>query len=136
MNESDWDRRARREREWLESLGPVDSVAYYGGSWSKPHIVPVARVTSTQIVLGNGTRFWRKNGRSVGGSGSYSRPSITELTDDLRRDIWRNHVANELANVQWEKLSDGTLAEALKAVRNDEAQSGTTEPRAAEPSNP
>ena len=63
----------------LAGLARGDEVAYYryGSGWSGTHVVwsTVARLTGTWVVLSDGKKFRRTNGREVGAAYGY------QLTD-------------------------------------------------------
>ena len=58
---------------WIHNLAEGDKAAYLTGDhWTtNVMIVPVLRLTTTQIILENGGRYYRADGRSVGGARIY-----------------------------------------------------------------
>lgn len=59
--------------KWVHNLAVGDKVAYLTGDhWTtNVAIVPVLRLTTTQIILENGGRYYRADGRVVGGASIY-----------------------------------------------------------------
>ncbi|MBV7502066.1 hypothetical protein [Achromobacter sp. ACM05] len=69
------------DREWLQSLTDGSEVLVTG-TWVKPRIATVDRVTKTQIIVG-GSRY-SKETRQLIGADRWSRAQIQQVSDGFR----------------------------------------------------
>jgi len=58
------------DNEWLLHLKPGDEVIYTHG-WNGEAVGKVTRLTDTQIVFNDGSKWRKQNGYKVGGGSSY-----------------------------------------------------------------
>lgn len=83
------------DKEWLELLRPGHTVAVKGfGSYQKPYLVKIDKVTPTQIVAGS-SRYRRKDGNQIG-AGTYDRKHLLKTTPEMLDEIERNTLAREV----------------------------------------
>ena len=78
------------EREQLQQIQAGNEIArQMGGSLYSPvwQVVSVERVTAKQIVLTTGDRYWKKSGKEVGGSDTWSNTEIFPLTDRVQAKV-------------------------------------------------
>jgi len=88
---------------WLDELKPGDEVACGGGLYGM-HIRQVEKITKLHVILcGNGGRYRRKNGSSVG-SDPWSRDYIQKPTPELRRKIRIDVLSTRLRRTNWDNL--------------------------------
>ncbi len=112
-------------KAWLDSLQPGDTWTYvYTSGYSSRRdvaTVTVKKLTKTQIVLLNGTRYRRSDGGKVGGS-SYdklhgpSRPEELQKAADEREHRW---LAAQLDGVKWKNIVKEKLEAVLKIIKED-----------------
>lgn len=102
--------------DWIASLAPGDEVAIFEGGWPEPYrLAKVARLTSTQVIVDDrGRRFRRTGGVEV--AKSYS-PSIGPATDEIRARIKAadNRSRFKLLVYREEQLTDEHIAAMLSA---------------------
>ena len=110
-------------KEWLESLKPGDAVAFYG-PYDNISIRTIERLTKNQLVLDNGVKFWLSNGYMVGGN-AWNNSVISELTKEFKKRIRIKNIRQNMARVEFEKLSI-TKQERILAIVN-EAENGQAE---------
>jgi len=112
-------------KAWLDSLQPGDTwtYAYTRGYSSQRGVctVTVEKLTLTQIVLLDGTRYRRKDGGKVGGSyfdklHSPSRPEELQKAADEREHRW---LAAQLDGVKWKNIVKEKLEAVLKIIKED-----------------
>lgn len=83
-------------------------MAVYGRDYN--HILDISRLTSTQFVLSNGSRFSRKDGYQIGSSDNfYGRNYIGQITERILDDIKRNKLLSTIYMVNFESLSTNKL---------------------------
>jgi len=102
--------------EWLESLAPGDEVAIFEGGWREPYrLAKVARLTSTQVIVDDRGRRFRKVG-GVEVAKSYT-PRLGPVTDEIRAKIKAVHNRSrfKLLTYREEKLTDEQIAAMLSA---------------------
>jgi hypothetical protein len=105
------------DREWLASLKPGDK-AVVPGRWSGPgEIVTVERLTKTQFVMTNGSRFTRDSGRSIGSRDTWHTGWLRPVTPEFLERIEQKRLASWLEDIARKRdlLSIETLR-ALKAA--------------------
>ena len=87
--------REKEIQEWLNGLAVGEKVVALGGGWSASYeVLTIERMTETQFVMSNGTRFRRSSGYIVGDG--YRR--IEPITQAVRDKI-------EMAKLeQWVRL--------------------------------
>ena len=90
-------------KEWLESLKPGDMVALHG-SYDSVIIRVVDRLTKTQIILDNGSKFRRDSGWSIVHS-SCHRYFIDEVTDSVRLKIRTGNLQYKISRINFKSLS-------------------------------
>lgn len=89
----------------------------------------VIRTTRTQLIMDDGTRFWRKNGEEVGAAGSYHRYTIASAyitghwnlydtaetfeANQAREQARKDHLSNVRAIATYINDHDRSLAERL-----------------------
>lgn len=99
---------------WLQDLLVGDRVIVNGGGgWGAANkLTRVARLTKTQIIVTDGSRFKRRNGRAVGDAGrGYHAMLLEEATEERVRRI------KECAQVLRDKMAIREFAE--KVARTD-----------------
>ena len=120
----DW-KNAEGYKAWLDSLQPGDTWTYvYTTRYSSRRDVStltVEKLTKTQIVLQNGARYRRSDGRKVGGSYfdklyGPSRPEELQQVDDERE---HRRLAAQLDGVEWRRLPKDKLEAVLKVIKED-----------------
>jgi hypothetical protein len=80
-----------------------DEVAVHFG-YNSVRLDRVARLTKTQIVLTDGSRFNARTGREVG-DGSFYRAHLARPTDDDREKVARRRLMDAFNNIEPRKLS-------------------------------
>jgi hypothetical protein len=112
-------------KAWLDSLQPGDTWTYvYTSGYSSRRdvaTVTVEKLTKTQIVLLNGTRYRRSDGGEVGGSyydklHGPSRPEELQKAADEREHRW---LAAQLDGVEWRRIPKEKLEAVLKIIKED-----------------
>ncbi len=120
----DW-KNAEGYKAWLDSLQPGDTwtYVYTSGYFSRRDVttVTVKKLTKTQIVLLDGTRYRRSDGGKVGGSSfdklhSPSRPEELQKAADEREHRW---LAAQLDGVKWKNIVKEKLEAVLKIIKED-----------------
>ena len=110
---------------WLDSLQPGDTwtYAYTRGYSSQRGVctVTVEKLTKTQIVLLDGTRYRRKDGGKVGGSyfDKLYGPSRPEELQQVAEEREQRRLAAELKVVKWGNIAKEKLEAVLKIVGED-----------------
>lgn len=112
-------------KAWLDSLQPGDTLTYvYTSGYSSRRdvvTVTVKKLTKTQIVLLDGTRYRRSDGGKVGGSvydklHGPSRPEELQKAADEREHRW---LAAQLDGVEWRHIPKEKLEAVLKIIKED-----------------
>lgn len=112
-------------KAWLDSLQPGDTwtYVYTSGYFSRRDVatVTVKKLTKTQIVLLDGTRYRRSDGGKVGGSSfdklhSPSRPEELQQAADERE---HRRLAAQLDGVEWRRIPKEKLEAVLKIIKED-----------------
>lgn len=112
-------------KAWLDSLQPGDTwtYVYTSGYFSRRDVatVTVKKLTKTQIVLLDGTRYRRSDGGKVGGSSfdklhSPSRPEELQQAADERE---HRRLAAQLDGVKWKNIVKEKLEAVLKIIKED-----------------
>ena len=112
-------------KAWLDSLQPGDTwtYAYTRGYSSQRSVctVTVEKLTKTQIVLLDGTRYRRSDGGKVGGSYfdklyGPSRPEELQQVDDERE---HRRLVVKLDAVNWQRFPKEKLEAVLKIIKED-----------------
>ena len=112
-------------KAWLDSLQPGDTwtYAYTSGYSSQRSVctVTVEKLTKTQIVLLDGTRYRRSDGGKVGGSYfdklyGPSRPEELQQVDDERE---HRRLVVKLDAVNWQRFPKEKLEAVLKIIKED-----------------
>jgi hypothetical protein len=112
-------------KAWLDSLQPGDTWTYvYTSGYSSRRdvaTVTVKKLTKTQIVLLDGTRYRRSDGGKVGGSfydklHGPSRPEELQKAADEREHRW---LAAQLDGVKWKNIVKEKLEAVLKIIKED-----------------
>lgn len=86
---NDWAKERLETKEWLKNLKVGDEVAACSSAhgWSHCYnFFKVSRMTPTQIILGNTTKYRRKDGIRIGDD-SYTRNVLVRPTDELKAQI-------------------------------------------------
>lgn len=105
-----------QRKQWRMSLKVGDEVVLRRGYHDTGSIVPVERVTETQIVINEHVRFRREDGRRVGGSHErFYTLSIEQPTDEAKARIRHKSLCAAMDIVKWEALPLETL-EAIRAL--------------------
>lgn len=98
---------------WLESVKAGDVALLSGGSWGVVlELVRVERLTATQVVLANGERFRRSDGRAVRRSGFSTRRMIEPTPERIaqaQEEQRRNRALAKIRGVVWKDLGTDTL---------------------------
>ena len=100
--------------EFLKDLKEGDRVVVSGGYHY--HLEKIERLTKTQFVLTNGTRYRRKDGWRVGDHGGYSRAHLVEATEDRVNEIRQTNLAYKLGNVKWKEVPLDTMLAVLELL--------------------
>lgn len=109
----------------LRDLGPGDEVAIVR-HMTVPQIARIQRVTATQIVLANGSRWRRKDGDRVGDRDPWYRTRIEPATDAHRYAVERESLMGQIEHT-WRRhdvvrrLSLDTLRAISAALQADPA---------------
>jgi hypothetical protein len=98
---------------WLESLKPGDEVVCVSLFGYAMSILPVERVTATQIVVG-GDRYRRKDGEKTGAD-QWNRAYLRQPDDATRQRIRKSDLSNRLQRKAWGALPLETM-EAVAAL--------------------
>jgi hypothetical protein len=101
--------------EWLASVKAGDDVVVRRG-WGHGtySLVPVARVTDTQIVTtehGRERRYRRRDGALIGNTSKWERWALEPATEERRRSIALSEARSALKYADWERVSDETVLE-------------------------
>ena len=99
--------------EWLENVKPGDLAIVSGGGWGVSlEPVRVERLTATQIVLANGERYRKADGRAVQRSG-FSTRRIIEPTPErvaaAQDEQTRLRAIAKIRSTVWKDQSTETL---------------------------
>lgn len=95
--------------EWLAGLKVGDLVIVHISHFAGVGcLTAVRRLTATQIVIGDGARFRRRDGDEVG-PGGYYRRYLEEPTPERRAVIKHQQIVARLKQVRWKDLSLATL---------------------------
>lgn len=112
-------------KAWLDSLQPGDTwtYAYTRGYSSQRGVctVTVEKLTKTQIVLLDGTRYRRKDGGKVGGSyfDKLYGPSRPEELQQVAEEREQRRLAAELKVVKWGNIAKAKLEAVLEIIKED-----------------
>lgn len=98
---------------WLVSLKPQDDVVVYFDDDKQEYPRKVASVTTTQIVLDDGTKITRSSGY---GRSNY-RIHLVPASESERNHIM---LASEVSRIQWFNLTDNQLQAILNIVKGTE----------------
>jgi hypothetical protein len=94
---------------WIDSLKVGDEVAVRRGyGHASYELAVVQKVTATQIVLER-HRFYKHNGRQVGGSNSYDQFQIMQPTPEIRESVRRAKLLRMLDGRNWSLFSTDQL---------------------------
>ena len=110
-------------KAWLDSLQPGDTwtYAYTRGYSSQRGVctVTVEKLTKTQIVLLDGTRYRRSDGGKVGGSyvDKLYGPSRPEELQQVADEREHRRLAMELDGVNWLRFPKDKLEAVLKVIK-------------------
>jgi hypothetical protein len=100
---------------WLQRLRVGDSV-YVASRWSGLHPAKVTKLTRTQIVCDNDSRFYIKDGYSVGG-GPWHRSYLSEANEANETAYAHQAGLAYLGCVSWSYLHRGDAIEIARQVR-------------------
>lgn len=101
-----------KRQAWLNGLKAGDMVVCTFGRDGR-ELLPVEKVTPTQIVLARGKRFRKVGGRSVAPPSSFdTRARIEEATPETTAAIRKAALVSRVERVRWDALS----LQALEAV--------------------
>lgn len=120
----DWNN-AEGYKAWLDSLQPGDTwtYAYTRGYSSQRSVctVTVEKLTKTQIVLLDGTRYRRSDGGKVGGSyfDKLYGPSRPEELHQVAEEREHRRLAVELEGIKWRNIVKEKLEAVLKIIKED-----------------
>ena len=120
----DW-KNAEGYKAWLDSLQPGDTwtYAYTRGYSSQRGVstVTVVKLTKTQIVLLDGTRYRRSDGGKVGGSyfDKLYGPSRPEELQQVADEREHRRLAAQLDVVAWQRFPKDKLEAVLKIIKED-----------------
>ncbi len=120
----DW-KNAEGYKAWLDSLQPGDTwtYAYTRGYSSQRGVctVTVEKLTKTQIVLLDGTRYRRSDGGKVGGSyfDKLYGPSRPEELQQVADEREHRRLAAQLDVVAWQRFPKDKLEAVLKIIKED-----------------
>lgn len=112
-------------KAWLDSLQPGDTwtYAYTRGYSSQRGVctVTVEKLTLTQIVLLDGTRYRRKDGGKVGGSyfDKLYGPSRPEELQQVAEEREQRRLAAQLEGVKWRRFPKDKLEAVLNIIGED-----------------
>ena len=101
------------EKEWLAGLQPGDQVVVCG-RWDNK-ICTVERLTKTQIVLKNGSKF-RKFGGSLVGKDSFNFSYLRSPSEQRVNDIMHHNACDKISKVKWKALDLETLNKVLEIL--------------------
>ena len=101
------------EQEWLDSLKPGDRVII-SGRW-QDGISTVDRLTKTQILLKNGSRYRKKDGGLVGAD-SYNSSQLYSPSEKRVNDIRHRKACEKIDKMAWKMLTLETLTKVLELV--------------------
>lgn len=108
------------DKNWLEGLKAGDSVAVRRKYNSGHEVVAVDRLTPTQIVLADGRKYRRKDGRSIG-TDSWGSNCLREVTDGIAAAARRRLALELLANIAngRVKVTDSALLAMVEIYRKE-----------------
>lgn len=105
-------------KEWLEGLKAGDKVVVHGRHYN--HILDIARLTPTQFVLSDGSRFSRKDGYKIGSANNfYGRNYIGQITAKILDDIKREKLLSIIDKVNLKLLSSNKLESIVEILNHD-----------------
>lgn len=109
-------------KEWTAAdLKPGDSVIVQT-MFEDDHLATVYSLTETQIVLqGCNARFWRKNGKEVGGS-YYRMCYLREASPARMSSIRRTRILGRLHGFRWGRLDNATLDKVVALLPTEAAK--------------
>lgn len=101
---------------WLASLRAGDSVVVRAGiCYSRLRLAVVARVTPKQIAV-NGLRYWREDGREIGGN-THEPKCLLQPTPERLVTIRRQHAIERLSSIRWCNLENDVLFKVMDVVQ-------------------
>lgn len=106
--------------DWLQNLKAGDKVIESYG-FNEVRLVPVERVTPTQVIVGN-TKYKRTTGYMVGGD-SWCRNSIREATPELADQARRKWLVYQITRANFDAVSTENLEDAWTALKPVKAES-------------
>lgn len=105
--------------EWLAALQVGDKVAI-PGRWSNAgRVLAVDRLTATQIILANGTRFRRDTGRAVGSADGWNVAFLQPFSQEFADKVERERLYEWLNGLQRKRDLPLEALRAMKAAHDE-----------------
>jgi hypothetical protein len=101
----------------LKDLKEGEEVFYSGGlRYDYGSILKIRKITNTMIVCDN-KRFRKDNGGLVGNTDKWHFPKIEVLTDELRKQVYRQRLIARVKNFNFEKLNYEEIKQIYQIIK-------------------
>lgn len=91
--------------EWLKQLKVGDEFVVGEHIGDNYYRYTIAKMTDKQFMTEDGQRFWRENGKQVGGADRFYFPIMEQITDQVKEQFSRQKVRQMIGKLELKKLN-------------------------------